>query len=258
MPPTMDAVVLLVGDELLEGHTRDANLPWLAEQMEAMGHQVVRAEVLRDRDETIAAALERARSEADVVFLTGGLGPTHDDRTREAVAKVLGLDLVVDEEAVAELEERYREHFTDGEDPEEHVVEAGRRMSTVPREGRTLPNRTGTALGFAVEAGDADVVVMPGVPREMRDMFERSVVGTIVPDEGAREHVAEVVVDLPEAEFSDVLSALQEANPEVGVGSYPHADEPRVTVRVRGEEDDVDACLTDLRDRLDPELLDPD
>lgn len=251
----MDAVVLLVGDELLEGHTRDANLPWLAEQMEAMGHGVARAEVLPDDDALLVPALREAAEEADVVLVTGGLGPTHDDRTREAAAEAFDLDLAVDEEALEELEGRYREHFTGGEAPAENVIEAGERMCTVPAEGRTLPNRTGAALGFAVRARGADVVALPGVPREMRDMFERSVAGAIVPDEGAREHVEEAVVDLPEAEFSDVLSALQEANPDVGVGSYPHADEPRVTVRVRGAEGDVEACLADLRDRLDPDLI---
>lgn len=251
----MDVVVLLVGDEILEGHTRDANLPWLARRLEAMGHQVVRAEVLRDRDADLAEALDRATGRGDVVVLTGGLGPTHDDRTREAVAKALGLDLAVDEGFVDELRERYREHLGDGEPPEAHVVEAARRMATVPRGGRTLRNEVGSALGFAAEADEAWVVVLPGVPREMQAMFDDAVAGPIVPDEGAREHVEEVVVDMPEAEFSDVLSALQEANPGVAVGSYPHTDAPRVTVRVRGEPGDVTACLADLRDRLDPDLV---
>lgn len=251
----MEAVVLLVGDEILEGHTQDTNLQWLARRLEAMGHEVVRAEVLRDREADLVPALERATAEADVVLTTGGLGPTHDDRTREAVAKALGLELAVDEGFVDELRERYREFLGDGEPPEEHVVEAARRMATVPREGRTLRNEVGSALGFAVEADEAWVAVLPGVPREMKAMFDGGVAGPIVPDEGAREHVEEVDVDMPEAEFSDVLSALQEANPDVAVGSYPHVDAPRVTVRVRGEAGDVETCLDDLRERLEPEQV---
>lgn len=253
----MDAVVIIVGDEILQGHTRDANLHWLAQRLDEMGHYVERGEIIHDRLDVVVPALQRAARDADVVLVTGGLGPTHDDRTRDAFAEAFDLELEVQDAYVDALAAAYRQRFGDGDPPEAHVVEAGRRMCSVPAGSRLLENRVGAALGFALHVEEAHVIAMPGVPREMQDMFEEQVADDLVPDEGGRAVAREVLVDLPEAAFSDQLAQLQERHPDVAVGSYPLFDEPRVRVRVRGELKLVEDAVADLRRTMADHLVEP-
>ncbi len=246
----MDAVVVIVGDEILQGHTRDANVHWLAKRLDELGHYVERAEIVHDRLDILVPALQLAADGADLVLVTGGLGPTHDDRTRTAVAEAYDLELHVVEPFVEEMKHTYQERFSDGAPPEPQMVEAAKRMCTVPKGAEVLENPVGAALGFALRARGASVIVLPGVPREMQEMFETGVAGRIVPDEGGKVHMEEVVVTLPEASFSDAMREVQERHPKVAVGSYPFFHAPRVRVRIRGDHEAVHEAAEDLRNEL--------
>lgn len=232
----VDVALLLVGDELLAGHTRDANGQYLASRIVALGHRVVAIHVSPDEDAAIVRDLESLLEIAPFVIVTGGLGPTHDDRTTEAIAKGLGIRLVVDEAALTAMARKYETRYKGGIPP--HVVEAGRKMVTVPQGATLLRNPVGSAVGYAIPRPPGAIVVLPGVPAEMQAMFEQEVAGKIIPTTQPL-HVEEVGLRLPEAEFSKGLALLASQWPSVAIGSYPKSGSLEVVIRMRGPREDV-------------------
>lgn len=164
------AVLVTVGDELLLGETVDSNAAWLGRRLARLGIDVARRHTVADDDDEIARATREGLETADLVLLTGGLGPTEDDRTRDAVSGLLDRTLSVDEELLAALEERFRRRGYETL-PERNVSQA-----EVPEGAEVLPNPTGTAPGLALETGSGrTVVLLPGVPAEMEGIFDASV-----------------------------------------------------------------------------------
>src|SRR6056297_992737 len=155
--PSMNVAVVTVGDELLAGRTTDTNATWLCEQLDDRGVDVERVTTVPDRVSDIARVINEHRAEYDAVIVTGGLGPTHDDLTMEGVAAALGRDLEEHDEAMAWLE-------ADGYSRADLV--AG--TADLPAGARALHNETGVAPGAELEG----VYVLPGVPAEMKAMFE--------------------------------------------------------------------------------------
>jgi len=211
----MRVAVVTVGDELLSGETVNTNAAWLGRQLAERGVTVGRTTVVPDEIADIARVVNEYHAEFDAVIVTGGLGPTHDDKTIEAVAAAFGRDVVESEDALAWLEEHggyTRDDLTDG-------------TGEVPEGSRVLPNHEGVAPGCVVES----CYVLPGVPAEMKRMFEE------VADEftGEQRYVRTVDADEPESALLDRLAEVQEQFP-VKVGSYPG---DHVTVRFEGTEE---------------------
>lgn len=164
--PPVRAVVVTVGEELLSGATVDANAAWLGRELASLGVPVRERFTVGDRDERIRLAVRRALALGRVVVVTGGLGPTDDDRTRPAVAAELDAPLELDDAILAALEERFRAYGLDELPP------ANRQQAMVPRGGRALENPLGTAPGLWIPVeGDRAVALLPGVPREMKALF---------------------------------------------------------------------------------------
>lgn len=164
----LSSVIVSVGDELVLGQTVDTNSAWLSRQLAGIGVDVAGHVTVPDSRDAIAAAIRQAAGAADVVVVTGGLGPTEDDLTREGLADAMGVDLVRDEAAMATLRgffERLNRPM-----PQRNEVQA-----YVPRGARAIENLRGTAPGIAATVGRARVVVMPGVPKEMFGMWEAAV-----------------------------------------------------------------------------------
>lgn len=159
------AAIVTVGDELLSGQTVDSNAAWLGRELAAMGIPVKRRHTVGDEAGEIRHALTDALAVADLVVVTGGLGPTPDDITRDVVAEALGRPLEADGEILERIRTIYRQRGLD------EVPAPNRRVAQVPRGAAKLHNPFGTAPGLAMEAGDAVVVLLPGVPREMRGIF---------------------------------------------------------------------------------------
>lgn len=163
------SAVVTVGDELLLGETTDTNAAWLGRRMARRGIPVARRWTVGDEEERIQEAVAAALEAAAVVLVTGGLGPTPDDLTRDAVAALLDLPLEEDPEILEDIRKRFRERGM------EELPGPNRRVAQVPRGARTLPNPHGTAPGLAMEAGDGrHVILLPGVPRELRGIVEGS------------------------------------------------------------------------------------
>lgn len=165
------AAIVTVGDELLLGQTVDTNAAWIGRELSALGIPVVRRWTVGDDADDIRAAVTAGVSGADLVLVTGGLGPTPDDFTRDVVAEMLGRALVEDPEILEGMRTRYRDRGL-GELPA-----INRRIAQVPEGARKLGNPHGTAPGLALEVEDAGaaaalVVLFPGVPRELRGIFE--------------------------------------------------------------------------------------
>lgn len=165
----MKTIIISIGDELILGHTIDTNAAWLSEKLAALGLNVIRHLTIADDLETISQSLRRTAAFADVILVTGGLGPTDDDLTRHAVANVLGVDL--------ELHQPSLDHIT------ELFAKIDRPMShrnniqaMLPTGARVIDNPNGTAPGIAARIGTAEVFVLPGVPHEMKAMFDQTVV----------------------------------------------------------------------------------
>lgn len=168
-PAPTSAVIIAVGSELLTPHKVDTNSLYLTEQLERVGVPVRRKLVTGDDAGEIADALRQALRPGELIILTGGLGPTDDDRTRETVAEVLGFPLAEDPAIVADIRARFAARNLE-------MPDLNRRQALVPAGARVLANRRGTAPGLWMEHGQADVVLLPGPPRELRPMFERHVV----------------------------------------------------------------------------------
>lgn len=226
----MRAAVLLIGDELLAGHTRDANAHFLAQRLNALGHRLRRILVVPDELHEIQQALDALAPIADIVFVSGGLGPTHDDRTTEAVAERYSRALVVDEASWRKMLERYGKRF----DVTPELQESARKMVMVPEGVEVLENPVGAACGYVLRDGPVAFVVLPGVPAELQAIFEAHVVGKHLPVRQKVGHV-EVDVEMAEAAFAKALGDVATAFADVEIGSYPHYGERRVTLRFKGE-----------------------
>ncbi len=197
----MNAAVVTVGDELLVGDTENTNATWLCDRLDERGVVVRRVTVLPDEVGEIARVVNEYHAEYDTVIVTGGLGPTHDDVTMEGVAAAFGRGLERNEEAAAWLAER-------GYSADDLAAET----THLPADCRPLANEPGVAPGAVVES----VYVLPGVPTEMKAMFE-SVADEF---EGTPTHTVTVDVDEPESALLERFTALQEKF-DVSVGSYP-------------------------------------
>ncbi|GAB4369450.1 MAG: hypothetical protein Kow0062_03390 [Acidobacteriota bacterium] len=163
------AEVLSQGDEVLTGQTVDTNAAWLAERLTDLGFLVTRHTTVGDDIEAIATVVDEAAGRAEFVVSTGGLGPTDDDLTAEAVSRITGRPLELDAEALAGIEAFFRRIGRP-------MAETNRKQAMLPAGARRLDNDAGTAPGFALEHRGALLAFMPGVPREMRRMFEQAVV----------------------------------------------------------------------------------
>jgi len=217
---TVSAALLIIGNEVLSGRTRDANLQYLGSELNDLGIRLLEARIIPDVEDEIIAAVNRLRAKYDYVFTTGGIGPTHDDITSASVAKAFGLDLVRDPRAVALLESHYK--------PED-ITEARLTMADVPEGCELLDNPVSKAPGFRVD----NVYVLPGVPRIMQAMFE----GFRHRLAGGRPMASETIVaHVQEGRVGGPLGGIQADNPDLEIGSYPFVRDGRlgVSLVVRG------------------------
>jgi len=217
---SVGAALLIIGNEVLSGRTRDANLQFLGTELNELGIRLLEARVIPDVEDEIAAAVNRLRAKYDYVFTTGGIGPTHDDITSASVAKAFGVELVRDPKAVAMLESHYQ--------PED-ITEARLTMADVPAGCELLENPVSKAPGFRLD----NVYVLPGVPRIMQAIFE----GFRHTLAGGRAMVSETIVaHVQEGQVGGPLGAIQIDNSDVEIGSYPFVRDGKlgVSLVVRG------------------------
>lgn len=208
MARTVTAAVILIGDELLSGRTQDSNLKTIAEFLAPLGVEVREARVIPDVHETIVATVQAMKQAHDYVFTTGGIGPTHDDITADAVAAAFGRTIDVRADAAAILRPWYEARG-------QEINEGRMRMARIPAGAELIQNPVSAAPGFML----GNVFVMAGIPSVMRGML--SDVGHRIQG-GAVVHSHTVRAEgVREGDLAGPLGELAKARPEVSFGSYP-------------------------------------
>jgi len=212
----MQAHLLSIGTELVIGQTVDTNAPWLAQRLAEMGIECTRQVTVGDDRQAIATAVSAAADEADVLIATGGLGPTLDDLTRFAVADVLGAELAIDEASLAALAAFFAAR-------RRAMPEANRVQALIPRGATPLANACGTAPGIHAPHRRAAMFFLPGVPSEMRAMFENEVRPRLAGRTGGRTIVQHTLhtFGLPESVLGEQIADLMrpDRNPHVGTSA---------------------------------------
>ena len=222
-PTPVSAAVLVIGDEILSGRTKDKNIGYIAEYLGRIGVDLSEARVVPDIEAEIVAALNALRARYDYVITTGGIGPTHDDITADAVARAFGVAIGEDPRAIAIMLERYA--------PAD-LTPARRRMARMPEGSELIDNPISRAPGFRI----GNVFVLAGVPSVMQAMLDGAVREMRT---GAVMQVATIEAGgAPEGIYGDALGRIAEANPAVSIGSYPSFKDGRFMnqIVVRGRE----------------------
>lgn len=173
--------IIVVGNEILNGSVKDTNSGWLAAQLHSLGVSLRRITTVRDDVSEISAAIREAvRRRAKWIITSGGLGPTYDDMTLEAVAKAVKRKLVINQEAVRMLKERYEKLYQQGVIKDPQLTKARLKMALMPRGATPLKNNVGSAPGCFVKFRETNIVSLPGVPAELIDIFENEVKPLII------------------------------------------------------------------------------
>jgi nicotinamide-nucleotide amidase len=235
----MTCAVLCIGTELTRGELVNTNAPWLAAYLTDIGFEVIEDVVVDDHRARITGTLERLGKSVRVVVCTGGLGPTTDDITTEAVARALGLRLVRDEASLEAIRRRIEKYGR-------VMSETNAKQADFPEGADILPNPIGTAPGFGVTLGGALAFFMPGVPREMKRMFEEQVVPRIRALASRDSHQVRLrTYGLPESVVGERLAGVEDAFPGVVLGYRAHFPEIEVKVLARASTRELARALCD-------------
>jgi molybdenum cofactor synthesis domain-containing protein len=233
------AALIIIGDEILSGRTQDKNIAQIAAWLNLQGIRLTEVRVVPDVMERIVAAVNALRSEHDYLFTTGGIGPTHDDITVDAIAAALGVGIEVHPKARAVLEEYYA---TRG-----GISEARLRMARVPVGAELIENRMSGAPGIKY----GNIYILAGVPH-IAGMMLDALSGKL---EGGRPLASRVIgCWVPESEVADILRETEAAHEGCQIGSYPFFRQGRVGANFvirSSDEARLDACLADLTSRLE-------
>jgi molybdenum cofactor synthesis domain-containing protein len=244
---TVTASILVIGDEILSGRTKDKNIGFIAEYLTALGIDLREVRVVPDVEEEIVAAVNALRARYTYVFTTGGIGPTHDDITAECVARAFGVPIGFHPEAVRIISERAAAMGTE-------MNEARMRMARIPQGATLVPNKVSGAPGFRI----GNVIVMAGVPAIMQAMLD-----AVAPslETGVKMLSETIRADAREGDVGTELGAIAKAHAEVSIGSYPFFDDksgPNTNIVVRAREPqklaaaraDVEAMLARVKTQL--------
>lgn len=246
-PAVVTAAVLVIGDEILSGRTKDKNIGYIADYMTALGIDLKEVRIVSDDEIAIVTALNALRSAYNYVFTTGGIGPTHDDITADCVAKAFGVELEFHPDAIAIMKERVAK--VGGE-----LNEARMRMTRIPKGGTLVANKVSGAPGFWI----GNVITMAGIPAVMQAMLDE-----VAPKlkTGVKMLSESIRANAREGDVGTELGLIAKAYPDAIIGSYPFMDEkggPNTHIVVRSRDPErlkevtaaVEVMLTNVRAQL--------
>lgn len=233
------AALLIIGDEILSGRTKDKNIGTLADSLTAIGIRLKEVRIIGDDENAIVDAVNALRTTYSYVFSTGGIGPTHDDITAESIAKAFGVAIDIDPRAVAVMEPAYAKRGVE-------MTPARLRMARIPDGADLIHNSVSIAPGFQL----GNVIVMAGVPAIMAAMF-----ADVAPKlkQGAKLHSETLILRHPEAEIAPIFSAHQKKYPSVIMGSYPSFMDGKFKTELvlrATDNDELQLAVTELRTQL--------
>ena len=250
------ASIVVIGDEILGGFVRDTNSGWLAARLHLLGIPLDRVVTVPDEpaaiDEALRAELDRERPR--VVLTSGGIGSTPDDITVEAVAASLGMRLRIEPQIDQQISRALRWTVEQGADITPEHERAMRKMALVPENARLLASSGGIAPGIAVDVdggsgseGGVTIVIMPGVPSELKRIMLQGVEPVLLQGHGSPLHVTEIRHGYPESALSPMLDRLVTEFPDLHVGSYPGRE---CVIRLKGARDRVERASAVVRASL--------
>jgi molybdenum cofactor synthesis domain-containing protein len=205
------AALLVIGDEILSGRTKDRNIGTIADHMTLIGIRLTEVRVVADDEAAIVDAVNQLRARNTYLFTTGGIGPTHDDITADCIAKAFGVPIEIDPRAIAVMQPHYDRMGIE-------FTAARKRMARMPHGCILIDNSVSIAPGFML----GNVIVMAGVPKIMRAMLEDV---TALLRTGHKMHSATVRIARPEGDIATLFAAHQTQWPDVAMGSYPSFDD---------------------------------
>jgi len=227
------AAVLVIGDEILSGRTKDKNIGYIAEHCTKIGILVREVRIVPDDEDEIVAAVNALRSRYDYVFTTGGIGPTHDDITADAIAKAFGVKIDVDPRALALLLPYYEKRGME-------VTPARLRMARIPEGAELIENSISVAPGFML----GNVITLAGIPNVMQVMLD-----AVTPRlrTGKKMHSVAIDLQVPEGTVADIFAEHQKAYPTISMGSYPvfRDNKPSTQLVLRSTDPDLLAEAVD-------------
>jgi molybdenum cofactor synthesis domain-containing protein len=237
---TVTAALVVIGEEILSGRTRDENISHIARYLNDIGIALQEVRVVRDIEAEIIAAVNELRARYSYIFTTGGIGPTHDDVTTDAVARAFGVEVKIDPRAVEAMRKGYSEL---------ELTPARLRMARIPAGAELVDNPVSRAPGFML----GNVIVMAGIPRIMQVMLD-----AVVPrlKKGRRMLSCSVRIEAPEGDVAPGLAAIQSAHADVQIGSYPFFDKGKLGTYVvlrSVDQSTVDRVLGEVWDLIGKE-----
>jgi nicotinamide-nucleotide amidase len=243
----MQAEIVTIGTELLLGEIVDTNAAYIAQQLATIGLDLYYKTTVGDNEGRITSVLQQALARSDVVITSGGLGPTVDDVTRQAVARAAGRELVLDEKLLAQIEARFARHgFT--------MSENNRRQAYIPQGAIPIENPVGTAPAFIVETEQGLIISLPGVPRELKHLMETWVIPflkeklqtgqVVIKSKTLRTcGIGESTVD------SRIGDLMRSSNPTVGLAAHPGQTDVRITAKAENEAQ-ADRLIAEVEEKL--------
>jgi len=249
----MQAEIVTIGTELLLGKIVDTNATYIAQQLATIGLDLYYKTTVGDNEGRITSVLQQALARSDVVITSGGLGPTVDDVTRQAVARAAGRELVLDEKLLAQIEARFARHgFT--------MSENNRRQAYIPQGAIPIENPVGTAPAFIVETEQGLIISLPGVPRELKHLMETWVIPflkeklqtgqVVIKSKTLRTcGIGESTVD------SRIGDLMRSSNPTVGLAAHPGQTDVRITAKADNEAQ-ADRLIAEMEEKLRERLGD--
>ena len=238
MNPT--ASMLVIGDEILSGRTRESNMNFLAIELSKVGIDLKEVRIVRDYKPAIISAVINLSSSFDLVFTSGGIGPTHDDITSECMAEAFNRSLEIHKDARNKLEDYYRELG-------KKLNSSRLGMALIPKGAELIENSVSAAPGFSI----GNVHVMAGIPKVFQAMVS-NIMKTL--KKGTPTLSKTIKLSLAEGEIAYILEKLSSAYPELSIGSYPFVenDEFGVDIVVRGERSDlIDQFINNLEAKIE-------
>jgi len=225
--------LICVGTELLVGKTLNTNAHWLAKRVTTLGGTVTRTTEIRDDIDEIALSVKDAlQRENSFIITVGGLGPTFDDKTLKGVAEALNRKLAVNDEALKMIEEKYHSYVKEGRIKRFELTAARAKMAALPLGAAPLCNPVGTAPGVLVKQEGTTVISLPGVPSEMKAIFDESILPILKKAAGdlAYFEASVDVTGVVESEMAPAIDQVMHNNPRVYIKSHPQEAErvPRI------------------------------
>jgi len=227
----MNIEIISIGDELLIGQTVNTNASWIGAELLKSGRTVRWVTTVGDHRHDLTGALETALSRADVVLLTGGLGPTHDDITKAVVAELFGVTCSLDQAILEQIKQRFRRRGIP-------MARVNEEQARVPQGAEVLSNDQGTAPGFLFRRDGVRIYVMPGVPREMKSMMQRLVLPELVKDrDGGFNMKMLCTTGIPESTLYEKIGDLGQLDPAVRIAFLPSLAGVRLRISANADTD---------------------